>query len=183
MKLTRTLAATITGLAISAAVAAPASAVDDPTPTVTTINLTGDTFSIDGPATAAGSASVTPGTVMTVTIGTTTVTDNRGSLLGWTATGSSTDFVKAATTNPAVAAYTMPKTLFTWTTGLIGTANGALTNVSAGAGGSMAAAFPVAAALLGSGSGSYTYPATVTGVVPVNMVAGAYVATITQSVV
>lgn len=183
MKLTKTLAATVTGLALSAAVAAPATAVVDPTPTETTINLMEGTLSIDGPATAAGSASVAPGTVMTVNIGTTTLTDNRGSLLGWTATGASTDFVKAATTTPAVAAYTMPKTLFTWTTGAINTANGLLSNVSASAGGSMGGEFQVAAALLGSGSGSYTYPATVTGVVPVNMVAGAYVGTITQSVV
>lgn len=175
MKLTKTLAATVTGLALSAALAAPASAVTDPTPTVTTITLIEGGLSIDGPATAAGNASVAPGTVMTVNIGTTTLTDTRGSLLGWTATGSSTDFVKDVT-------YSMPKALFTWTTGAIGTTNGALTNVSAGAGGSMAAAFPVAAALPLSGSGTYTYPATVTGAVPVNMVVGAYVGTITQSV-
>lgn len=182
MNLTRTLAATITGLALSAAVAAPTSAqtvpVDDPTPTVTTITLNGGSLSIDGPATAAGSASVAPGTVMTVNIATTTLTDTRGSLLGWTATGASTDFVKAGTPT-----YTMPKALFAWTTGTIATVNGALTNVSAAsAGGSMAAAFPVAAALPLSGSGTYTYPATVTGAVPVNMVVGAYVGTITQSV-
>lgn len=178
MKLTKTLAATITGLALSAAVAAPASAVVDPTPTVTTITLEEGILSIDGPATAAGTGSVAPGATMTVNIGTTTLTDTRGSLLGWTATGSSTDFVKAGPPT-----YTMPKTVFTWATGAIATTNGALTNVSAGAGGSMGAAFAVAAALPLSGSGSYTYPATVTGLVPVNMVAGDYVGTITQSVV
>lgn len=181
MKLTKTLAATATALALSAAVAAPASAVDSNT--VTTITLTGGVLSIAGPATAAGSASVAPGTTMTVSIGATTLTDTRGSLLGWTATGTSTDFVKAATTNPVAPAYTMPNTGFAWTTGAITAGTGVLTNVSVGAGGSMGGTFAVAAALPLFGSGTFTYPATVTGVVPVNMTTGAYVGTITQSVV
>lgn len=176
MKLTRTLAATVTGLALSAAVAAPASAIDDPTPTVATVTLIAGSLSIDAPATAAGSASVAPGTVMTVNIGTTTLTDTRGSLLGWTATGSSTDFVKDVT-------YKMPKALFTWTTGAIATVDGSLTGVSVGAAGTMAAGFPVAVAAPLGGAGTFTYPATITGAVPVNLTAGAYVATITQSVV
>lgn len=183
MKLTKTLVATVTGLALSAAVAAPASAVVDSNPTVATINLTGGVLSIAGPGTAAGSASVAPGTMMTVSIGATTLTDTRGSLLGWTATGSSTDFVKAATTNPVAPAYTMPNTGFAWTTGAITAGTGVLTNVSVGAGGSMGGTFAVAAALPLFGSGTFTYPATVTGAVPVNMTTGAYVATITQSVV
>lgn len=176
MKLSTTLAATIGSLALSAALAVPASAVDDPTPTETTITLTGGSLSIDGPATASGSASVAPGSTMTVTLTNTSIVDNRGSLLGWTATGASSDFVKDAT-------YSMPKALFTWATGAIGTVNGSLTGVSAGAGGSMAASFPVAVALPTGGAGTFTYPATVTGVVPVNLTAGAYVGKITQSVI
>ncbi len=173
MKLTKTLAATVTGLALSVAVAAPASAVD----TTTTITLTAGSLTIAAPATAAGTASVAPGSTMTVNMGETTVTDARGSLAGWSVTGSSTNFVKTDT------AYSMPNTLFTWATGPVATTTGGiLAGVSAGAGGSMGAAFVVAVASPAAGGGTFTYTPTVAGVVPVNMVTGAYVGTITQSV-
>lgn len=178
MKLAKTLVAALGGLAVSAAaLAGPASAVDDPTPTVTTISLTDGSLSVDGPATASGSASVAPGTTMTVNVGSTSVVDNRGSLLGWTVTGATTDFVHSTNNT-----YSMSKALFTWTTGAVATANGSLTGVAAGAGGSMAAPFAVAAATPLNGAGTFTYPATVTGTVPPNLVAGNYVGTITQSV-
>lgn len=179
MKLTKTLAAALGGLAIgAAALAAPASAVDDPTPTVATISLTGGSLSVDGPATASGSASVAPGTTMTVNVGSTSVVDNRGSLLGWTVTGATTDFVHSTNNT-----YSMAKALFTWTTGAVATSNGSLTGVVAGAGGSMAAPFAVAAATPLNGGGTFTYSATVAGTVPPNLVVGSYVGTITQSVV
>lgn len=184
MKLTKTLAAAASGLALTGAVlVAPASAVEDPTPTVTTVSLTGGSLSVDGPATASGSAEVAPGSTITVNVGSTSVVDNRGSLLGWTATGASTDFVKPAITTPATPAYTIPKAVFTWTTGAIATSNGSLTGVTAAAAGSMAAPFAVAAALPAQGGGTYTYSATVTGLVPVNLIVGDYVGTITQSVI
>ncbi len=172
MNLRKTIAAAVTGLALSAAaVVTPASADT----TSTTITLTGGSLSIDAPSTASGSASVEPGTTMTVNLTDTTVVDNRGSLLGWTVTGSSTDFTKDAT-------YSMPKAGFTWATGTVASSNGSLTGVAAGAGGSMGASFAVATAIAGAGAGTFTYPATVTGLVPVNMKAGDYVATITQSI-
>ncbi len=179
MKLTKTIAAALGGLAITgAALVAPASASDHTTSA--TITLTGGSLSVDAPATAAGSASAAPGSTVTVNMGTTSVVDNRGSLLGWAVTGSSSDFVKPATASTV--AYTMPKAGFAWATGTVATTNGSLTGVGAGAGGSMAADFVVATALVGAGGGTYTYGATVTGVVPVNMIAGDYVGTITQSV-
>ncbi len=181
VKLTKTLAAALSGLAIStAALATPVAAApgDDPTPTVATISLTGGALSVDGPATATGSASVAPGTTMTVNVGSTSVVDNRGSLLGWTVTGASTNFVHSSDS-----AYSMSKALFTWATGTVATTNGSLLGVAAGAGGSMGATFAVATATPLKGSGTFTYPATVTGVVPANLIAGDYVGTITQSVV
>lgn len=172
MKLTKTLVAALGGLAITAAALASPARADD---TSTTITLTGGSLSIDAPATASGSGSVAPGSTMTVNVTDTTVVDNRGSLLGWTVTGSSGNFVKDST-------YSMPNSLFTWTTGTLATSNGSLDGVSAGAGGSMGASFVVATALATKGAGTYSYPATVTGLVPVNMKAGDYVATITQSI-
>lgn len=173
MKLTKALTAALTGLALTGAVlAAPASAADTTTATVT---LTGGSLSIDAPATASGSASSAPGSTITVNITDTTVVDNRGSLLGWTVTGSSGNFVKDASNS-------MPNSLFTWTTGTLATSNGSLDGVTAGAGGLMGAPFAVAKALATKGAGTYAYPATVTGLVPVNVTAGAYVAEITQSI-
>lgn len=172
MNLRKILAAAVTGVALSAAAVATPATADT---TSATITLTGGSLSIDAPGTATGSASAAPGTTMTLSIGTTTIVDNRGSLLGWTATGSSTDFEKDAT-------YSMPKAGFSWATGPIATSNGSLTGVSAGAGGPMAADFTVAVAIPTAGGGTFTYPATVTGLVPVNMKTGDYVATITQSI-
>ncbi|MGI8791744.1 MAG: hypothetical protein ACR2H3_00955 [Acidimicrobiales bacterium] len=112
--------------------------------------------------------------MISISLTDTTVTDNRGSLLGWTVTGSATDLVNGS--------YTIPKTGLAWATGTIATSNGSLTNVAVGAGGSMASTFAVATALALAGAGTFTYPATITGVVPVNLGSGAYTGTVTQSV-
>ena len=175
MHLRRTLATIAVGaLGLTAAFVSPAGASD----TTLTVTLTTGTFSVAGPASASASASVAPGSAISINVPNSTVTDNRGSLLGWTVTGSATDltYVDGSTT------YTIPKTALTWATGAISSTNGSLTNVSVGAGGSMGAPFVVATALPLSGGGTYSYPATVTGLVPVNLVAGAYTGTVTQSI-
>lgn len=77
----------------------------------------------------------------------------------------------------------IPAAVLTWATADFAAGSGSLTDVSAGAGGAMGAPFAIGAALLGSGSGSYTYKGSVTGLVPVNLKAGAYTGTITQSVI
>lgn len=173
MKLAKTLVAAASGLALAAAtLAMPAPASADNT--VATITLTGGSLSVDGPDTAAGSGSVAPGSTMTVNIANTTVVDNRGSLLGWTVTGSSTAFEKGTSS--------MSNALFTWTTGPVATTNGDLTGVTGAPAASMGAPFAVATAIVTKGAGTFTYPATVTGLVPVNMEVGDYVGTITQSI-
>lgn len=173
--LRRTLATIAVGaLGLTAALASPAGAAE----TTLTVTLTGGSLSISAPASGSASASVAPGSTISVSLADTTVTDNRGSLAGWTVTGSATDL----TYNDGAATYTIPKAVLTWVTGSITTSNGSLTNVAAGGGGSMAAAFPVALAAVLSGAGTFAYPATITGVVPVNLKAGAYTGTVTQSV-
>lgn len=175
MHLRRTVATIAIGaLALTAALAAPAGASE----TTLTVSLTEGTLAVGAPATGGTSVSVSPGTAISVTLTDTSVTDNRGSLLGWTVTGTATDL----TYTEGTTTYTIPAAGLTWATGTISTDNGSLTNVTAGAGGLMGAPFVVATALLGSGAGTFTYPATVTGVVPVNLKAGAYTGTVTQSI-
>lgn len=175
MKLRRTLAIIATGaLALTAAMASPAGASN----TTITVTLNAGSLSVAAPASASASVSVAPGTPISVSVADTTVTDNRGSLAGWTVTGSATDltYLDGATT------YTIPKTGLVWATGTVAASTGSLTNVAAGAGGSMATSFVVATALSLFGSGTFTYPATITGTVPVNLKAGAYTGTVTQSI-
>lgn len=175
MHLRRILATIAVGaLGLTAALVSPAGASD----TTLTVTLTTGSLSVAGPASASASASVAPGSTISVSVADTTVTDNRGSLLGWTVTGTATDL----TYTEAGTIYTIPAAGLTWATGTVASANGSLTDVSAGAGGVMGAPFVIATALLGSGAGTFTYPATITGVVPVNLVAGAYTGTVTQSI-
>lgn len=175
MHVPKTLAAAVAGLALAgAALVAPASAAEDST--TATITLSEGVLSIDAPATASGTASVAPGSTISFSVGTTTVTDNRGSLLGWTVTGTSQDFVKDADNK-------IPAARLTWATANLAGGTGSHTGVSAGAGGAMGAPFAIAAALPAGGAGSFTYTGTVTGLVPVNLKTGAYAGNITQSVI
>ncbi|HEX7167595.1 MAG TPA: hypothetical protein VF230_11500 [Acidimicrobiales bacterium] len=173
-------------LALAATAVAPASAACDPTTqgpctaaTTVEITLSGGTFSIatDAP-TATGAGSVAPGSIIAVDMPTTTVTDNRGSLLGWNVTA---DLTTAPTHVAGETTYTIPGAAMTWVTGTVATTSGALAGVSAGLGGSLAAPVPVAVSVLGFGGGTYTYTPSVSVVVPPNLVAGTYTGTVTQS--
>lgn len=128
---------------------------------------------------SAVSGSVTTGTTVPVTLGSTTVTDNTGSLLGWTVTADATNLTDGAATP-----HTIAKTNMVWVTGSVTAgATGLLTNVSAGAGGAFGATpVVVAAALANFGGGSYSYPATVTLTVPNNTYAATYTTVVTQTV-
>ena len=196
MKLRKTLAAA-GALAIASGltfVAQPAQAACDPgtqgpCSADTTINVTltsTGTFSI-GTDAASASASLanTLGGNTTVTMPKTTVTDNRGTLAGWTVTGNGEDLVTPDVT-PSVAAAnrTIPATGIVWTTGAITNVSGLLTGVSAGAGGSFATAnFPIATGLSLAGNGVYEYTPTVAVTLPAttNLISGTYSGVVTQS--
>lgn len=128
---------------------------------------------------AAVSGSVTTGSIVPVTLGSTTVTDNTGSLLGWTVTGDATDLTDGAATP-----HTIPKSNMVWLTGTVSAgATGLLSGVTASGGGAFGATpVAVAAALVNFGGGSYSYPATVTLTVPVNTFAATYTTVVTQTV-
>lgn len=167
--------------AIGAVVPAQAATTAD-----TTLNVTlSGSLSISAPASASLSGSVAPGSVITGNLGTTTVEDTRGSLLGWTVTAVTDGDLRtagnAATISLGTSAVGGP---LNWATGTIIATSGSLSGVSAGAGGSLNPASPitVAVAALGAGGGTYTYNPTLALTVPVGAVPGAYSAVITQTV-
>jgi hypothetical protein len=144
-----------------------------------TFNLTGAaSLAIAVPADpAAVSGAVTTLTAVPVTLGSTTVTDNTGSLLGWHVTADST-------TPSDGAGHTINKSQMVWQTGTVTAGStGLLTNVSAGLGGAFGATpVAVATALTNFGGGTYSYPATVILTVPANTFAASYTTVVTQTV-
>lgn len=183
MKL-RTLVASAAVFTVAAGLAAPAAGAAVGTDSTTvTVSLGGGSFTIDAPATATGSGSVSPLSTVSVSLSDTTVTDNRGTLLGWGITASSSGLTGSGTATGS----SIANTNMLWATGTVavGTSGanllGSLTGITTGAGGSLAAAAPVAVAAVGAGGGVYTYPATVTVTVPVNAVAGDYTGDVVQT--
>lgn len=146
-----------------------------------TFNLSGtSSLAISVPSNpAAVNGAITANTAVPVSLSNTTVTDNTGSLLGWTVTADATDLTDGATP-----AHTIAKTNMVWLTGTVSAgATGTLTGVALGAGGAFGnTPVTVARALATAGGGSYTYPATVTLTVPVNSFAATYTTVVTQTV-
>lgn len=194
MKIRSVLAAATAGVALAGAAAfAPASAAGvSNSGTVVTFALGGSSLAITTPAApAVVSGSVAAATQLTSNLGTTTVTDNSGSLLGWTVTATATDLVKSGA--PSV---TIPKTFMRFDTlSLTAGAGGALTNllsgttvVAPGPGGPFVSAggvdvpVVVAQALPLAGAGAYNITGAVTLTVPPAAQAGTYTATVTQTV-
>ena len=182
----RTIAsAAALGAALTFASAGSAFAANSPT--TVTFSLTGGALSIAAPATAAATASSVSLTVP-MTVGSTTVTDATGSLLGWTVTATATNL-----SGPGGAS--IPKANMTWLTGAVSVPSGqsgslaGVASTGVGFGGPFLSApvtgtdIPVlvAKALPLSGAGTYAYPASVTLAVPANTAAGDYVGTITQT--
>jgi hypothetical protein len=126
---------------------------------------------------ASVSGSVVTGTSVPVSLNPTTVTDNTGSLLGWTVTADASDLSDGA-------GHTVTKTNMVWVTGTIAAGGtGLLTNVTLGGGGAFGATpVTVARALANFGGGTYSYPATVTLTVPANSYAATYNTTVTQTI-
>ncbi len=191
MNIRRTLAAAATGLALTgAAFASPASAVAN-NGTVVTFTLAGSSLAITTPANpAAVTGSVAALTQITSDLGTTTVTDNTGSLLGWTVSATATDLVKTGAPSVTIAKLNMRFDTLSLTAG----AGGALTNiggsavVTPGTGGPFLSAsgtdvpVVVAQALPLAGAGAYNVSGRVTLTVPAASQAGTYTATVTQTV-
>lgn len=144
-----------------------------------TFTLTGaSSLAIAVPANpSAVSGAVTTLSTVPVTLGTSTVTDNTGSLLGWTVTADATNLDDGA-------GHTINKAQMVWQTGTITAGStGLIANVTAGLGGAFGATpVPVATALANFGGGSYSYPATVTLTVPTNTFAATYTSTVTQTI-
>jgi hypothetical protein len=193
MHFRRSAAAAVAGLALAGGAAlAPASAAPvSNSGTVVTFALGGSSLAITTPANPAPvSGSVAAATQLTANLGTTTITDNSGSLLGWTVTATATDLVKDGA--PSV---TIPKLAMRYDTlDLAAGAGGALTNlvgtavVVPGAGGPFLSAggvdvpVVVAQALPLAGAGAYDITGAVTLTVPPAAQAGTYTATVTQTV-
>jgi hypothetical protein len=154
--------------------------------TAVTVSLSGGAFTLDAPTSASGTGDVTPLSTVTVSLNDTTVTDNRGTLLGWTVTATSSGL----TGSGSAAGVSISPATMTWATGTIASPSGALgllgnpANINVSVPGTGALTGAVAAvAGVGVGGGVYTYPATVTVVVPLDAKAGSYAGTIVQTAV
>lgn len=169
-----------------AALAAPALGATTADTTLT-VNLVGGSLSISAPSTASLSGSAAAGTIITGSLGSsdTTVTDGRGSLLGWGVTAvTDGDLETLSTANADKIALSAagPLTIVGGTV----TAGGSslLTGVSVGAlGGLSTTPVTLVTAALGAGGGTYTFRPTLALTVPPNTVAHSdYTVKITQTV-
>jgi hypothetical protein len=182
-----TLALSATAL-VGALIAAPAAQA-----TTATFTLSGAGLSVSQPtasATLTGSALALAGTSMTGQLGSTTVLDERGALLGgFTVKMSSTAFTRtstavAGTTPPAEDTYAIPATAVTGYSGVVtpegvivpvGTTAVTPAELSTTGGGTIVTVTGV------TGTASITYNPTVSVAVPGAAPAGTYTGTVTQT--
>jgi hypothetical protein len=161
------------------AFALPARAAD----TTTTFTLAAGSLSISAPASSGLGSGSTGGGTLSAQLGTVTVTDSRGALLGtWTASVSSTDF----TTGGATANETVAKGQVTYWSGAATASSGTAVFLPGQAAAVNAQALNVArtafsaSAIVGNNSASWN-PTLIVNV-PAAAVAGTYTGTITHSV-
>ena len=179
MKIRRLALLTVAAAGVAAVV--PVAHAADTTVSVT---LSGD-LTISAPASVnLGTVSAGAGSTTSASLGTVTVADGRGSLLGWNVTA-------VTTTSTMSTGGATPKTIALGATGPLGWVTGTvaasgpslITGVAAGAGGFLSTtAIPVATAVATSGGGTYTYNPTLTFTVPANSQAGTYSVVVTQTV-
>ncbi|HVF75961.1 MAG TPA: hypothetical protein VM938_13025 [Acidimicrobiales bacterium] len=174
----------LTAAAATLSLAPAALAADDST--TVSVTLQAGSLTIAAPdAASLGTISVAPGSVATAAMGETTVTDARGTLLGWSVTALTTT---ASMSTAGATPKTIPLTAAAplgLVTGTVTAGTGSLlSGVSAGAGGFLnnTTPVPVAVSLLGAGGGTYTYNPTLTFTVPPNTEAGTYSVVVTQTV-
>lgn len=148
-----------------------------------TFTLTAGSLTVSDPAdTSLGSVATGTATVSS-TLGDTSVTDNRGALLGtWTASVSSTDF----TTGTATADETIGKALVSYASGASTASSGTAVRVPGQATTLLAQDMSVSRTAFSAtgvvGNNSTTWVPTVTVSIPADSVAGTYSGTITHSV-
>lgn len=173
-------------VAAAAVATAPMAHAAETANTTLSVIIDGGTLSITAPASASlGNASAAVGSTTSAAIGTVTVSDTRGSLLGWSVTAvTTTAAMSTGGATPDTIALT-PAGPLAWTTGAVtATGTSLLTGVSAGAGGMLnnTTPIPVAVSALASGGGTYTYNPTVLLTVPPNTKTGTYSVVVTQTV-
>lgn len=184
MKL-RTAAVALTTAALAVATVPAAFAAETASTTVS-VTIAAGGLSIGAPPTASlGTVSAAVGAVASAGLGTVTVSDSRGSLLGWSVTAvTTTASMSTGGATPDTIALTTLGPL-SWVTGTV-TATGAslLSGVAAGAGGFLnnTTPIPVAVAAVAGGNGTYTYNPTLSLTVPPNTPAGTYSVVVTQTV-
>jgi hypothetical protein len=151
--------------------------------TSTTFVLTAGSLSISAPASKNLGSAATGSATISAQLGTTTVTDNRGALLGsWTSTVSSTSY----TTGGGTANETIPNSAVTYWSGgaTASSGTGTFTPGQATSGNAVAlsssqTAFSASAVV---GNNTVSWNPTVTVNIPSAAVAGTYSGTITHSV-
>ena len=181
MKVRSTAVAFVLVLVAGALALAPLAQAAD---TTVTIALAGD-LTISAPASVDfGTVSPAAGTTASKQMDPVTVTDGRGSLLGWNVTAVTTTSslsTGGATPKTIALAATGPLSL---TTGTVTAGSGSLLDgVAAGAGGFLSTtAVPVATALVTKGGGTYTFAPTLGLTVPAGTQAGTYSVVVRQTV-
>jgi len=173
----RVLGTIAAGLALSAAIAAPAARAAETTATFT---VTGGSLAISAPAAKSLSSGVAIGTAsVSASLGTVQVSDLRSVIGGqWTATVASDDFE----TDDGGAGEVIDNSNVTYTTGLATLASGAAVVVPAALPLTLDSARTAATATAVLGNSVVTWNPTVAVAVPDNVAAGVYTGTLTHSV-
>ncbi|MFL5797673.1 MAG: hypothetical protein ACJ77A_07030 [Actinomycetota bacterium] len=151
--------------------------------TTTTFSLVAGSLSISAPASKSLGSGATGGGTVSAQLGTVTVTDGRGTLLGsWTSSVSSTDF----TTGGATTDETIAKAAATYWSGPATASTGVGTftpgQATSGNAQDLSASRTAFSASVLVGNNSASWNPTVTITVPASAVAGTYSGTITHSV-
>ena len=161
----------IGAVALLASVALPASAAPSGT-TTTTFTLSSGTIDIAVPSNASLPAGNSGTTSVSGQIGSVTVTDSRGNVLGWTASAASTGFTGDSGTTSTAVSYSSGAVSKTGTVTAVSSGTVALTTVPA----------PVVVGTLVVGNNTATWNPTLTVTLPPNSLAGNYTGTVTTSV-
>lgn len=156
-----------------AGLAVPSAAQDTSTITVT---INGGSLVIDAPDTVSGSGGVN--SLVTVDVADVSVDDDRGSLLGWTATASSTDLTTGG--GDEVGETILAATL-TWTTSAVNPLEGQDAIAAPGAG-NLGVATPIAVGAPVLSPGAFDIDGEISVPVPLNARAGEYTGTLTTTV-
>lgn len=175
------VALTIAGTAALALVPAAANAS-----TSVTFTVSSGTLSIAEPSAQAnlGSATATAlGTTVSGALGSTTVTDNRGSLAGWTVTMTGSDFSDGATPTPdTIAANQAVAWVSSVPTPTSGVAVVSTTYLTAATGLTLTTSGQTFMTATTTGSNVVSYNPNLQVTIPSTAVAGTYTGTITQTV-